>query len=306
MTKAVSAKCNRPPRTANHSQWSRTRDGWGKLSVWTVLRNEALQRGFFFVLMNDRLFSLAGRKALVTGASGGLGRNFASVLAAAGATVVLTGRRTKQLEQAAEDIHSAGGEASVMPMDVTDESAVVKAFDHAENTFGCVDILVNNSGIAHGELALDIENNDWDRVIDTNLRGAWLVAREAGKRLVGAGQPGSIINIASILGLRALKAVTPYAVSKAGLVQMTRTLALEWAQHHIRVNAIAPGFIMTDMNRAFFGTESGARMIKRIPMRRVGDPGELDGVVLLLASDASSYMTGSIITVDGGHLQSTL
>ena len=271
-----------------------------------MLRNEALQRGFFFVLMNDRLFSLAGRKALVTGASGGLGRNFASVLAAAGATVVLTGRRTKQLEQAAEDIHSAGGKTSVIPMDVTDESAVAKAFDYAENIFGCVDVLVNNSGIAHGELALDIKSHDWDRVIDTNLRGAWLVAREAGKRLVGAGQPGSIINIASILGLRALKAVTPYAVSKAGLVQMTRTLALEWAQHHIRVNAIAPGFIMTDMNRAFFGTESGARMIKRIPMRRVGDPGELDGVLLLLASDASSYMTGSIITVDGGHLQSTL
>jgi NAD(P)-dependent dehydrogenase (short-subunit alcohol dehydrogenase family) len=271
-----------------------------------VILKAALQRGFFFVLMTEKLFSLAGRRALVTGASAGLGRNFASVLAAAGATVVLTGRRTPELEKTAQTIHSAGGEASVIPMDVTDERTVATAFDHAEDTFGCVDVLVNNSGIAHGELALEIENEDWDRVIDTNLRGAWLVAREAGKRLVRAGQPGSIINIASILGLRALKAVTPYAVSKAGLIQMTRTLALEWAQHSIRVNAIAPGFIMTDMNRAFFGTEFGARMVKRIPMRRVGEPGELDGALMLLASDASSYMTGSVITVDGGHLQSTL
>lgn len=256
--------------------------------------------------MPNALFSLTGRKALVTGASSGLGRNFAAVLAAAGATVVLTGRRLELLEQAASDIRSKAGKACVVAMDVTDENAITLAFDEAEAQVGCIDILVNNSGIAHGEAALDIESTDWDRVVDTNLRGAWLAARETGKRLVKAGKPGSVINIASILGLRALKGVAPYAISKAGLVQMTRVLSLEWAQHHIRVNAIAPGFIMTDMNQEFFKTEAGSRMQKRIPMQRVAEPRELDGVLLLLASDASSYMTGSVITVDGGHLQSTL
>ncbi|GIT54332.1 MAG: hypothetical protein Ct9H300mP16_14920 [Pseudomonadota bacterium] len=136
-----------------------------------------------------------------------------------------------------------------------------------------MDVLVNNSGIAHGELALEIENADWDRVIDTNLRGAWLVAREAGKRLVQAGQPGSIINIASIRGPGGIEGRDPVCCFQGGMIQMTRTLALEWAQHGIRVNAIAPGFITTDMNQAFFGTEPGARMVKRIPMRRVGEPG---------------------------------
>ena len=256
--------------------------------------------------MNDTLFSLSGRTAMVTGASSGLGRTFASVLAAAGASVVLTGRRMELLEQACVEITSQGGEALAVNMDVTDEKTVTKGFDEAERSCGCIDILVNNSGIAHGESALEIAPSDWDRVIDTNLRGAWRVARESGKRLIKAEKPGSIINIASILGFRVIRGVAPYAISKAGLVQMTHSLALEWSRYAIRVNAIAPGFINTDMNREFFKTEAGLSMQKRIPMRRVGDPDELAGALLLLASDASSYMTGSVVTVDGGHLQSTL
>ena len=166
--------------------------------------------------MNDTLFSLSGRTAMVTGASSGLGRTFASVLAAAGASVVLTGRRMELLEQACAEITSRGGEALAVNMDVTDEKMVTQGFDEAERSCGCIDILVNNSGIAHGESALEIAPSDWDRVIDTNLRGAWRVARESGKRLIKAEKPGSIINIASILGFRVIKGVAPYAISKAG------------------------------------------------------------------------------------------
>ncbi len=256
--------------------------------------------------MEQDLFSLAGRVALVTGASAGLGQRFATALAGAGARVVLAARRTDRLGAIAQDIASSGGEALAVTMDVTDEASVAEAFDTAQTTFGCVDVLVNNAGVATGYNALEIDTGEWDRVLDTNLKGAWLVAKQGGQRMVDAGVPGSIINIASLLGLRVAKGVAPYAISKAGVIQMTRVLALEWARFGIRVNAIAPGWFMTDMNRNFLKTEAGARMVQQVPQRRVAEPHELDGPLLLLASGASSYMTGSVITVDGGHLNSSL
>ncbi|MDX1489454.1 MAG: SDR family oxidoreductase, partial [Acidiferrobacterales bacterium] len=165
---------------------------------------------------------------------------------------------------------------------------------------------VNNAGVTHSTPALEVSQTDWQAVIDTNLKGAWLVAQEGTRRLVAAAVGGSIINIVSVLAFRVVGHTAAYAASKAGLVQLTRTLALEWARYQIRVNAIAPGYIATDLNREFLASAAGQAMIKRIPQRRAGSPDDLDGALLLLASDASRYMTGSVIVVDGGHLQSTL
>ena len=251
-------------------------------------------------------FRLDGRVALVTGASGGLGAHFARVLAAVGARVVVTARRRARLDALATEIEAGGGEALVVTMDVCDERNVSEALAETETTLGTVDIVVNNAGVATTEPAIDVSAGDWDTVFDTNLRGAWLVAREAARRLMAAGRPGSIVNIASILAFRVAGGVAPYAASKAGLVQLTRALALEWARHGIRVNTIAPGYVLTDINREHFQTPAGQAMLKRIPQRRIGTPEDLDGALLLLASDASAYMTGATITVDGGHLRSSL
>ncbi|MCB1741838.1 MAG: glucose 1-dehydrogenase [Gammaproteobacteria bacterium] len=249
---------------------------------------------------------LSQKIALVTGASSGLGIRFAHALAAHGARVVLAARNEAALEQVRADIERSGGRALAVRMDVTDRDSIEQAFETARAKLGVIDVCVNNSGITTTRPSLELEESDWDSVIDTNLKGAWMVANEAARRLVAAEQPGSIINIASILAFRAAGVVTSYMASKAGLVHLTRGLALEWARHRIRVNAIAPGYFATEMNRDFWDTAPGQAMIKRIPQRRLGQVEELDGPLLLLASDASSYMTGSTIVVDGGHLQSTL
>jgi NAD(P)-dependent dehydrogenase (short-subunit alcohol dehydrogenase family) len=252
--------------------------------------------------MGDDMFDLGDRTVLVTGASSGLGLHFARTVLAAGARVVLAARRRERLEALAAEMDPEGGRAWPLEMDVTDAASVAAGVAQAWEQAGPIDVLVNNSGIALTTRALDLEEADWDRVMDTNLKGAWLVARAVARAMVDEGREGSIVNIASILGIRPAGGVAPYAASKAGLVQLTRALALEWARHRIRVNAIAPGYVHTEINAEFFATEAGQAVVRRIPQRRLGQPEDLDGALLLLASDASRYMTGSTIVIDGGHL----
>ena len=262
--------------------------------------------------MSDHLFSLEGQTALVTGASGGLGRHFAGVLARAGATVMLAARRGDLLAEAVAELKAAGQRAAAVVMDVTDAGSVATAFAEAEAACGPVSILVNNSGITVSASSLDLEEEDWDRVLDTNLKGAWLVSRAFARSVRAARKEGAItseaaiVNVASVLGFRVAGHVSAYAVSKAGLVQLTRAMGLELARFGIRVNALAPGYVATDLNRGFFESEAGKAMIARMPQRRLGTLGDLDGPLLLLASAASRYMTGSTVTVDGGHLVSSL
>jgi NAD(P)-dependent dehydrogenase (short-subunit alcohol dehydrogenase family) len=251
-------------------------------------------------------FDLTGKVALVTGASSGLGRHFARTLAARGAKVALCARRLEQTAALAADIQAHGGIAAAFPMDVTDEASIEAAVAGAGEALGVPTIVVNNSGITVNSAAIDVALADWDKVMDTNARGAFAVARACARRMIAAKTGGSIVNIASILGCRVSGHVAAYAASKAALLHLTRALSLEWARHGIRVNAIAPGYIETDLNRDFFATEPGLALIKRIPQRRLGRPEELDGALLLLASDASTYMTGSTVVIDGGHLNSTL
>jgi NAD(P)-dependent dehydrogenase (short-subunit alcohol dehydrogenase family) len=250
---------------------------------------------------------LEGRRALVTGASTGLGLHFAEVLAAAGAEVVLAARRVDKLQAEAGRLRATGARVHCVALDVTDGQSVKDAFADAEAELGGpIDVLVNNAGVSGDSFFLNLEEEEWDFVVDTNLKGAYLVAREMAQRLVAAKQGGSIINIASILGFRVAAVLAPYCASKAGLVHLTKAMALELARYRIRVNAIAPGYIETDINRGYFDTEPGQKMLARIPMKRLGEKQELAGPLLLLASDAGAYMTGSVIEVDGGHLCSTL
>ncbi len=251
-------------------------------------------------------FDLTGRTALVTGASAGLGHHFARTLAAHGAAVAVTARRADRLQVLAREITSAGGRAVAVAMDVTDGASVRAALGTTAEALGPVDLVVNNAGISILKPPLDLPEADWDAVVDTNLRGAWLVAQTAARALVAAGRAGRIVNIASITGLRTIGQLAPYAAAKAGLIHLTRVLAMEWARHGIQVNAIAPGYIETDLNRDFWSTPAGARLIERIPQRRIGRPDDLDGALLLLASDAGAFMTGSVVVVDGGHAVSTL
>jgi len=246
---------------------------------------------------------LQGKSALVTGASGGLGLYFAELLARNGVSVALAARRKEALDEAVARIRSAGGDARALPMDVSDGTSVAAAFAQAPDGF---DILINNAGIAGAVPALDLDEAGWDQVLDVNLKGSFLVAQAAARALKQAGRGGAIVNIASVLGLRVAGNVSAYAASKAGIIQLTKALALEWARHGIRVNALCPGYIETEMNTAFFASEAGQGMVRRIPQRRLGKPEELAGALLLLASDAGSYMTGSTIEVDGGHLVSSL
>lgn len=252
------------------------------------------------------LFDISGRHVLITGASSGLGRYFARTLAGRNAVVTLAARRKDALDEVVAGIVRDGGTAQAVTMDVGEAQSVSAAFDKAAALAGAPDIVVNNAGIAATHRALELTMEDYDRVMDTNLRGAWLVAREAARHMSEEKRGGSIINISSILGIRVAGSVMPYAVSKAGLLHMTRSLALEWSRHGIRVNAIAPGYFETELNAGFLASEAGQAMKKRVPMRRFGRLEELLGPLLLLASDAGSYMNGSIITADGGHLVSSL
>jgi NAD(P)-dependent dehydrogenase (short-subunit alcohol dehydrogenase family) len=251
-------------------------------------------------------FSLDNQIAIVTGASSGLGAHFARVLAGAGAKVALLARRKRLAEEIAAEIESEGGHAVAFAADITDTDSLHEALADIEARIGIPDILVNNAGAHAGDMALDLKLEDWDAVLETNLKGAWRLTQQLAQHWVEKQHPGRVINIASILGLGVSAGVMPYAVSKAGLIQMTKALALEWARYGIRVNAIAPGYFPTDLNKDFFETPAGQATVKRIPMRRLGQLVDLDGPLLLLASSASAYMTGSVITVDGGHLVATL
>jgi NAD(P)-dependent dehydrogenase (short-subunit alcohol dehydrogenase family) len=250
------------------------------------------------------MFDLSQDVIIVTGASSGLGRHFAQTLAVAGARVAVLARRRDKLDELIRDLPV--GRACAVVADIADRISLDAVIPAVTAQLGRPTALINNAGIADDQAALDLDDESWHRVLDTNLTGAWQMAQLCAQDWIAARQPGNIINIASILGLRVAGRSLPYAVSKAGLIQMTKALSLEWARHRIRVNAIAPGYIETDLNRDFFATEAGATLIKRIPQRRLGQPGDLDGVLLLLASSASSYMTGSVIAVDGGHLNSSL
>lgn len=250
--------------------------------------------------------SLTGKCALVTGAFGGLGRHFAQSLARAGAAVGLVGRRIEEGERVAAQLRESGAKALACAMDVTQPDSVRAAFEQVAAALGPVSVLVNNAGVAVTRPFLDVSEEDWASVVDVNLNGAWRVAQAGARHMRDHGQGGSIVNIASITGLRVAGAISAYVASKAGLIQLTKAMALELARHRIRVNALAPGYIETDINRDFFAGEAGQSLIKRIPQRRIGKPEELDGPLLLLASDASSYMTGSVIVADGGHLVSSL
>lgn len=250
-------------------------------------------------------FRLDGRIALVTGASSGLGEHFAKLLAGAGARVVLAARRLDKLQGQVGEIVAAGGQARAVALDVTDSASVARAFD-AVADWGVPDVVVNNAGVTTTHALLEQSESDFDSVLATNLKGPWLVATEAARRMVAAGVGGSIINVASILGVRVAKGVAPYCISKAGVIHATRAMALELARHGIRVNALLPGYVVTNLNREFLMSEAGEKLRNRIPSRRFSELSDLDGPLLLLASEAGSAMTGSTLTVDQGHQVNTL
>jgi len=243
---------------------------------------------------------LSGTCAIVTGAGSGLGRHMALTLARAGAKVALAGRRLDRLQAVAAEIEALDARALPIALDVTDEASVRACVAAAEHELGAITVLVNNAGVAIDKPALDQGAAEWDAVLDTNLKGAFLMAGEVARHMLRLKHGGSIVNIASVLGLRAAQRVAAYAASKAGLIHLTRALALEWARHGIRVNAIAPGYIETDINRAFLASPAGETLKKRIPQRRFGLAEDIDGALLLLCSSASAYMTGAVVSVDGG------
>ena len=254
-----------------------------------------------------QLFSLQGRVALVTGASSGLGRHFASTLARAGAAVAVTARRVELLQEVVGAIEAAGGQALAVRMDVTDAQSVAQAFTRIAEWRATPDLVVNNAGAAISRPLLEQAEADWDAVVDTNLKGAWLVAQEAARRLVAQGLPGAIVNIASITGERVAGGVAPYCASKAGLIHLTKALALELAKHRIRVNALAPGYVVTELNQDFLASAAGEKLKSRIPQKRFGTVEDLDGPLLLLAAEAAGgFMTGSVLAADGGHLVGSL
>ena len=258
--------------------------------------------------MSDLLspFDISGRVALVTGASSGFGRHFADVLAQAGARVVLAARRTELVESARDEITAAGGQAMAVPMDVTDSGSIAAALDAVEAEFGVATIIINNAGITIPKLLLDLSDEDWKGVVQTNLNGVAFVTRESARRMKDAGVGGSVVNIASILAVREQQLLSNYAAAKAGVVQFTKVAALELAAHNIRVNAICPGYFATEMIREWLKTDDAKERLARVPSKRVGELHELNGPLLLLASDAGSHMTGAEIVVDGGLVLSEL
>jgi NAD(P)-dependent dehydrogenase (short-subunit alcohol dehydrogenase family) len=248
------------------------------------------------------IFDLRGRVALVTGASGGLGLRFAQVLAANGAAVALVARRADKLAEAKAGIEKAGGTAIAIEADVLDRAQMAHAFDQAEKALGIVTVLVNNAGVAHSTRALELSEAEWRRVISTNLDAVFFWAQEGANRMLKAGQKGSIVNIASVLGFGVSKGTIAYATAKAGVIQMTKALGLELAYKGVRVNAIAPGWFVTDINRDYLSSEPGRKLTRDIPVGRFGQDGDLDGALLLLASDAGAYIAGATIVCDGGQM----
>jgi 3-oxoacyl-[acyl-carrier protein] reductase len=249
----------------------------------------------------SELFDLSGEVALVTGASSGLGVRFARVLAANGACVVLVARRAERLADIKAKIEDDGGRALAVAADVLDRAAMTRAFEAAQEAFGTVTILVNNAGVAHGGRAVELPAEEWRRVLSTNLDAVFFWAQEAARRLLAEKKRGAIVNIASILGFGVSKGAVAYATAKAGVVQLTKALALELAFKGVRVNAIAPGYVVTEINRDYLAAE-GPRMAREIPAGRLGEERDLDGALLLLASDAGRFITGATIVVDGGHM----
>lgn len=249
----------------------------------------------------DKLFDLTGEVALVTGASSGLGLRFAEVLAANGAKVALVARRADRLAALKQKIEKAGGQALAIEADVLDRAGMQKAFDAVEKAFGTVTILLNNAGIAHTDRAIDLSEETWRNVLAIDLDAVFFWSQEAARRMMAADRKGSIVNIASVLGFNASKGVVAYAVAKAGVVQITKALGMEWANKGIRVNGLAPGWFTTDINREFLESERGQVIRKEIPMERFGQDGDLDGPLLLLVSQAGRFMVGETILVDGGQ-----
>jgi len=252
------------------------------------------------------IFSVEGKHILITGASSGLGAHMATMLAGRGARVSVTARRIDRLQSLVEAIQDKGGEAAAMAMDVVDQDSVTAGFDKARARFGPVDVVINNAGTAARAPAEETPAAEWHRVIDANLNGAWYVAQCAGRQMIDSGNGGSIINLASIMAYRQSQGLAAYCSSKAAINHLTHLLALEWAPHGIRVNAIAPGYIHSEMTEALLASERGQTMIASTPLQRAGTPEELDGTVLLLASGASSFINGATIVVDGGHMQTSL
>ena len=244
--------------------------------------------------------------AIVTGGAGGIGEAAARAIARRGAHVAVADLRPAAAEEAAARLQAEALNVVPVTVDVSSEASVRAGFDQIEKAVGAVEIIVNNAGVTTSKPALQQSEADWDLVLDTNLKGAWLVAQEGSRRMVAAKRGGSIVNVASILGERVAGGVAPYAISKAGLVQATKALALELARYDIRVNAILPGYVVTDLNRDFLQSEAGEKLRMRIPTRRFGEMQHLDGPLLLLASQAGSHMTGAVLAVDGGHLVSSL
>ena len=249
----------------------------------------------------DTLFDLTGEVALVTGASSGLGLRFAEVLAANGARVALVARRADRLADLKRKIEKAGGQAIAIEADVLDRAAMRRAYDSTEKAFGTVTILLNNAGIAHTDRAVDLSEDTWKNVLAIDLDAVFFWSQEAARRMLAANRKGAIVNIASVLGFNASKGVVAYAVAKAGVVQLTKALGMEWANKGIRVNGLAPGWFTTDINREFLESERGQTIRKEIPMERFGQDGDLDGPLLLLVSQAGRFMAGETIAVDGGQ-----
>jgi hypothetical protein len=251
---------------------------------------------------------LSGRVALITGASGGLGAQFARTLSAAGAAVILASRRVEKLKELRAQIDGEGGDAHVIELDVTDQASIRSAVAHAETEVGSIDILVNNSGVSTTQRVQDVTGADFDYVFDTNVKGAFFVAQEVGKRMLARAQgsaPGSftggrIVNVASVAGLRVLPKISVYSMSKAAVVQMTRAMAQEWGKFGINVNAICPGYIDTELNHAHWDTESGKKLIQMLPRKRIGQPQDLDALLVMLCSDQSHFINGAVISADDG------
>jgi len=249
--------------------------------------------------MTNHLFSLAGKVALVTGASSGIGHCVAKGLAAEGATVVVAARRQQRLQQLVSDIEAAGGKAIAVSMDVSDRESVNAAYQQAEDVLGPIEIIVNNAGVADAKNFLKVDDESRDFVMGTNFNGVWNVAQEGARRLADAGRPGSIINIASVLGITAKSGQTAYCASKGAVVQLTRSMALDLMRYNIRVNAIAPGWFKTEINEEYFNSPPGQDYIKQMPARRLGSVEELLGPIIMLASDAGSFVNATVLPVDG-------